>query len=86
MMLMLKVLYYLIDFKNITKKYNELFKRFEEKSSEVKKLKSIINDNDIKYYKTSTEFKKINLNKESICEDLDKNENNKTRMLNSRYK
>jgi hypothetical protein len=44
-----KVKSYNLDFKSISKKYNELFKRYEEKSKEVKLLKEKPGEIDLKY-------------------------------------
>lgn len=80
---MLKVIYNLIiDFKNISKKYNELFKRYEEKSNEVKVLKEKHGEIDLKNNLSSKNIF-TEIENSGIQENFEENENNKSRMIKS---
>jgi hypothetical protein len=79
MKLMLKVLLPYLDFKSISKKYNELFKRYEEKSAEIRLLKEklgeIVLKENLSTKHIETDFEDINY--------IEETETNKNRMIKS---
>jgi hypothetical protein len=79
MKLMRRVFFPNLDFKSISKKYNELFKRYEEKSAEIRLLKEklgeIVLKENLSTKHIETDFEDINF--------IEETETNKNRMIKS---